>query len=223
MSDGSFKQLIDGIAAWEERSSDAEFPPCSPALFLDRDGVLMEEAHFPKCAADVRLTQGAGEAVALVNQADIPVVLVTNQSGIGRGYFDWDAFVEVQNELLRQLALHGAHLDFIMACGYYGKGVAPFDVDNHPWRKPAPGMLLRASETLSIDLVSSHIIGDRMSDLSAGRAAGLKSGTIVRTGHGAAITNALTADDMKDWHDKGFDLGIEDTMAKAIHQWLENR
>lgn len=221
MAGETFEQLIDGIAAWEESISQINFPTNSPALFLDRDGVVMEEAHFPRCATDVRLTPGAGEAVGRANQAGIPIVLITNQSGIGRGYFGWDAFFEVQDELVRQLAQHDAHIDLVMACGYYGKGIPPFDVDDHPWRKPAPGMLLRASEILPLDLASSFIVGDRISDLGAGKAAGLKSGAIVRTGHGGDTTARLSSKHLNEWSDAEFDLTIEHTMADAIHRWLD--
>jgi len=206
------------IGLWEERLGNAKFPKAGPALFLDRDGVVMEDTHFPSCAADVALTPRAGEAVAKINQKDIPVIMVTNQSGVARDRFGWGAFAKVQEELMRQLEEQGAHFDLVLACGYHHDGVPPLDAPNHLWRKPAPGMLQRAHELLDIDLASSFIIGDRVSDIEAGRAAGLRAGALVRTGHGAN-TN-LSDDDYEKWKRSGFDLTVENTMATAVDTLL---
>jgi D-glycero-D-manno-heptose 1,7-bisphosphate phosphatase len=150
-----------------------------PALFLDRDGVIVEDTHFVGRAEDLRLIEGAASAIARCNALKIPVVLVTNQSGIARGYYDWDGFRAVQAALSAALAAAGAHLDAVLACAYYAEGAGPLRVANHPWRKPNPGMILTAGSRMNLDLPQSWIIGDRTHDLAAGRAAGLAGGTLL--------------------------------------------
>ena len=110
-----------------------------PALFLDRDGVIVADTHFVGRAEDLRMIEGAASAIARCNALKIPVVVVTNQSGIARGYYDWDGFRAVQAGLSTALAAAGAHLDAVLACAYHAEGFAPLRVANHPWRKPNPG------------------------------------------------------------------------------------
>ncbi len=155
-----------------------------PALFLDRDGVVVEEVGYLSRPQDVVLEAGAAEAISAYNRAGVPVVLVTNQSGVARGYFDWPAFEAVQAALAERLRVEGGHLDAVFACGYHESGVAELAVRDHPWRKPAPGMFLAAAERLGLDLSRSLIVGDRAQDLAAGRSAGLSLGLHVATGHG---------------------------------------
>ena len=164
-----------------------------PALFLDRDGVVVEEVGYLSCAEDVVLEAGAARTISAFNRAAIPVVLVTNQSGVARGYFGWAAFEAVQAALTGRLAAAGAHLDAVFACGYHESGLGPLAVADHPWRKPAPGMFLAAAERLGVDLARSLIVGDRAQDLAAGRAAGLRLGLHVATGHGDSAERAAAA------------------------------
>jgi D-glycero-D-manno-heptose 1,7-bisphosphate phosphatase len=106
-------------------------------------------------------------------------VVVTNQSGIGRRYYGWDDFGAVQASLTAALAVFGAHLDAVLACGYHGEGYEPLRTADHPWRKPNPGMILAATRRMNLDLPRSWIIGDRPADVAAGAAAGLAGGTLV--------------------------------------------
>lgn len=156
-----------------------------PALFLDRDGVLIEEKHYLSDPADVHVEPGAADLIRRCNGASVAVVIVTNQSGIARGLFGWDAFARVQAKLLADLAAEGAAVDGVFACGHHIKGVGDYQHPSHPARKPNPGMLLRARDTLGVDLAASWIIGDKADDLRAGKAAGLAGGVHVLTGHGA--------------------------------------
>jgi D-glycero-D-manno-heptose 1,7-bisphosphate phosphatase len=174
--------LVDGTGLWCDPHGRFDG---SPALFVDRDGVIVEETHYLGRADDVRLIPGAASAIAACNDACIPVVVVTNQSGIGRGYYDWDGFQAVQGIITAALAAEGAHVDAVLACAYHREGQAPFRVPDHPWRKPRPGMILEAAERMGLDLARSWIIGDKADDLAAGAAAGLAGGTLVMTGHGA--------------------------------------
>ncbi|MDZ4798554.1 MAG: HAD family hydrolase [Bryobacteraceae bacterium] len=154
-----------------------------PAVFLDRDGVIVEETNYLHRTADVRMISGAGRAIARLNQAAIPVVLVTNQAGVGRGYYTWTEFEAVQQYIEAAILRDGAHLDGVWACGYHPAGSGPLAKD-HLWRKPQPGMLTDAAECLCIDLARSWLVGDKISDLEAGIAGGLAGMILVRTGYG---------------------------------------
>jgi D-glycero-D-manno-heptose 1,7-bisphosphate phosphatase len=150
-----------------------------PALFLDRDGVIVADTGYLGRAADLRMIEGMTAAIARCNASRIPVVLVTNQSGIARGRYDWSGFRAVQTALTAELAAAGAHLDAVLACAYHGEGLGPLRVDDHPWRKPNPGMILTAANGMNLDLARSWIVGDKTGDLAAGAAAGLAGGTLV--------------------------------------------
>jgi len=158
---------------------DAAVPPGRAALFLDRDGVIVTDTHYLCRVEDVRVIAGAAAAIARCNALQIPVVVVTNQAGIGRGYYDWNGFHAVQGALKAALAAEGAHLDGVLACAYHADGQAPLRVDNHPWRKPNPGMIVEAAHRLQLDLPRSWIVGDRAHDLAAGAAAHLSGGTLL--------------------------------------------
>ena len=156
-----------------------------PALFLDRDGVIVEEVAYLGAAKDLRLEAGAAALVRRANAGRIPVVVVTNQSGIGRGLFGWDGYAEVTERMIRELNAEGAAVNAIYACPYHPEGRNEYAAKDHPERKPAPGMLLRAARDLDLDLSTSWIIGDSARDIEAGRAAGIAGGVHVLNGHGA--------------------------------------
>ena len=149
-----------------------------PALFLDRDGVLIEDRHHLCDPDQVELCPGALSLVNHANQQDWPVVVITNQSGIARGYSDWDAYERVTDRLL---ALLGPNTPI---AAIYANGHGP-DAPSTSWRKPSPAMLLAASQELNLDLSRSLLIGDRLSDLEAGARAGLSWLVHVLSGHGA--------------------------------------
>jgi D-glycero-D-manno-heptose 1,7-bisphosphate phosphatase len=150
-----------------------------PALFLDRDGVIVEDTHFLWRVEDIRMLSGAAEAIAQCNRLGIPVVLVSNQSGIARGLYDWQAFRAVQAALSTLLERAGGRLDAVLACAHHADGRAPLNVADHDWRKPNPGMIVAAGQRMRLDLPRSWIVGDRASDLGAGRNAGLRGGVLV--------------------------------------------
>jgi D-glycero-D-manno-heptose 1,7-bisphosphate phosphatase len=150
-----------------------------PGLFLDRDGVIVEDTHYLGRAQDVRMLAGAGEAIARCNTLGIPVIVVSNQSGIARGLYDWSGFAAVQAAITSALAQAGARLDAVFACAHHADGNTPLNVADHPWRKPNPGMIVAAAERMKLDLAHSWIAGDRASDLAAGKAAGLAGGILI--------------------------------------------
>lgn len=177
---------IDDEGVWTQVLS---LPPPGngkrPALFLDRDGVVLEEVNYLYAAEDARLIPGAAETIAAANRLAVPVIIITNQAGIARGYFGWEAFAAVQDKLLADLAALGAVIDGVFACPHHPMGNPPYGHPDHPARKPNPGMLLRAAAMLEVDLSRSWIVGDRAGDLGAGRNAGVAGGLHVLTGHGA--------------------------------------
>jgi len=154
-----------------------------PALFLDRDGVVVSDTHYLGRAEEVRLIEGAGSAIARCNALGIPIVIVTNQSGIGRGYYDWNDFRDVQAAISVALTAVGAKFDAVLACAYHVDALEHFRIENHPWRKPNPGMILEAGKRMKLDLSRSWIVGDRIGDIAAGHAAGLSGGTLLTTDH----------------------------------------
>jgi len=177
--------VIDDIGCWVRDPEPAAGPGFRPALFVDRDGVLVEERNFLCRPQDVELIGSAAQTVAAFNAAGVPVVAVTNQSGVARGYLSWTEFESVQSEVERRLEeAAGARLDGVFACAYHEKGVGELRVRDHPWRKPNPGMLLAAASDLRLRLEESWIVGDRARDLEAGRTAGLMGGIHVPSGHG---------------------------------------
>jgi D-glycero-D-manno-heptose 1,7-bisphosphate phosphatase len=150
-----------------------------PALFLDRDGVIIADTGYVGRAEGLQMLEGVAAAIARCNALEVPIVVVTNQSGIARGLYDWDGFHAVQAGVAAHLTAAGAHLDAVLACAYHGDGSGPLRVDNHPWRKPNPGMILAAASGMNLDLAHSWIVGDRAHDLAAGAAAGLYGGTLI--------------------------------------------
>lgn len=161
-----------------------------PGLFLDRDGVLVAEVGYLHRPEEVRLIPGAAALTAAANRAGLAAVLVTNQSGIGRGTYGWAEFEATQERISADLAAAGAVLDMVIACPFHPEAQPPYRHPAHPCRKPRPGMILRAAERLGLDLAGSWIVGDRATDLEAGRASGLAGGVHVLTGHGMAERDA---------------------------------
>jgi D-glycero-D-manno-heptose 1,7-bisphosphate phosphatase len=191
--------------------------PGRPALFLDRDGVIVEEVHFLSRPEDARLVPEVGRAIAAVNRANFPVVVVTNQSGIGRGLFGWPEFVEVQAAIGGQLAAAGARWDAVLACGYPPPHNGN-DAD-HPWRKPGPGMLLKGRDMLKLDIERSYVVGDRLSDLEAGVNAGLAGGWLVMTGYGKEHAERLAAESRR-WSSGRFVAGTARSAVEAMEEFL---
>ncbi len=164
--------------------------PLKPALFLDRDGTLNVEVDYLHRVEDVALVPGAGEAVAELNRLGIPVIVVTNQSGIGQGRFGWEEFKAVSERLDELLSAFGAHLDATYVAPHSPRGLDEYHHPDHPDRKPNPGMLQRAAEEYGLDLQRSWMVGDKDIDLEAGRAAGCRVG-LVLTGYGRKMDPAL--------------------------------
>jgi D-glycero-D-manno-heptose 1,7-bisphosphate phosphatase len=160
------------------------------AVFLDRDGTLIEEVNYLASPEQVRLLPGAAEAVRRLNDAGLLVVVVTNQAGVARGYFPEIRVAEVHEHLSRLLGEFGAKIDAYYHCPHHpSEGVGAYRVDCD-CRKPKPGLLLTAARELDIALSRSWMIGDKLSDAEAGAAAGCCT-LLVRTGHGKDLPSAV--------------------------------
>jgi D-glycero-D-manno-heptose 1,7-bisphosphate phosphatase len=157
-----------------------------PALFLDRDGAVVEETGYLCRIEDVKVIAGAADVISAANQRNVPVVMITNQSGIGRGYYDWSTFKSVQDAIIAALSASGATLDAVYACAHHPQAQGPLAHPDHPARKPNPGMLLQAARDLALDLKSSWLIGDKADDIKAAKRAGIAGALQVATGYGAA-------------------------------------
>ena len=149
-----------------------------PALFLDRDGVLNEDRGYVHRWEDFRWIAGAREAVAAFNSRGWWVFVVTNQSGVGRGYYSEDDVHALHARMIEDLAAMGARIDAFYHCPHHPEGTVAQFTRSCDCRKPAPGMILRAIRELGIDPAASILIGDSERDIEAGRAAGI--GRLVR-------------------------------------------
>lgn len=156
-----------------------------PAVFLDRDGTIIEHVDHLTDPGDVRLIPGAAKAIRLLRSAGYVCVVVTNQSVIGRGMLSVEGLGRVHAEMRRQLAQHGAELDGVYYCP-----AAPTTTDRttveHSDRKPGSGMLLRAATEMDLDVSRSWMIGDMLSDVHAGRNAGCRGTILIRRRSGPA-------------------------------------
>jgi D-glycero-D-manno-heptose 1,7-bisphosphate phosphatase len=158
------------------RVSESSAADRRPALFLDRDGVLNVDQGYVHRWADFRWIPGAREAVAAANQAGWLVIVVTNQSGVGRGYYSEAEMHALHERMAQDLAVLGAHIDAVYFCPHHPD--APEERYRHPDppdRKPNPGMLLRALADFPIDRDRSLLVGDKASDMEAARRAGVQA------------------------------------------------
>lgn len=162
------------------------------AAFLDRDGTLIELVHHLTDPGDVRLIDGAGEAVKRLRAAGWKVIIVTNQSVIGRGKLTEAGLAKVHAEMNAQLAQFDAAIDALYFCPLAPTQKDPRVIED-PMRKPGPGMLLAGARDHDIDLAASWMVGDTLSDMLAGKNAGCRS-LLVRTGYGAQIETDFDAE-----------------------------
>lgn len=157
-----------------------------PAILLDRDGVILENRDdYVKTLDEARFTPGALAALARLAASGHPIVIVTNQSGIGRGLIAPATAEAISQMLLQRVEAAGGRIDGVYVCPHAPEAGCAC-------RKPAPGLLLAAASALDLDLAESVLIGDAVSDVLAGQAVGARS-ILVRTGRGAQEALALAA------------------------------
>jgi histidinol-phosphate phosphatase family protein len=162
------------------------------AVFVDRDGTIIEDAHYIKSPDQVRLLPGAGEAIRKINGAEIPVIVITNQSGIGRGLITVDDYKAVTERFHALLAEHGAHIDGSYFCPDHPARTGPSTC-----RKPATKMFENAIRDFALDPAKVAYIGDRWRDVAAATTLG---------GRGIMIHSPMTTDEDRS---KARDEGIE--------------
>jgi D-glycero-D-manno-heptose 1,7-bisphosphate phosphatase len=146
-----------------------------PALFLDRDGTLVHPYHYPARPEHLRLYDGIGAGLRLLQRAGLQLVVITNQSGLARGYFTQADLQAMHEYLASELALLDVRIDSIYHCPHHPDGaIAELAIDCD-CRKPRPGLLLRAAADLAIDLRRSWFVGDILDDVEAGNRAGCRT------------------------------------------------
>ena len=151
-----------------------------PAIFLDRDGVLIENrADYVREWSQVKIIPEAIHALSRSAIKNYKIVIVTNQSAVGRGIISLGAANEINRRLVNVIQDHGGHVDGVYVCPHKPD-------DNCLCRKPKPGLLLQAAKELSLNLQRSWMIGDARSDMQAGQAAGVSQTILVKTGRGRA-------------------------------------
>jgi len=155
------------------------------AVFLDRDGVITQDPpHYPHRLDQLKLIPGSLDAIKLLNENEFKVIVVSNQSGIARGYFQEEDVRIFNRALEEELKKKDSYIDAIYYCPHHSKAkIDAYRIDCD-CRKPKPGMLLTAAQKMNIDLKRSFMIGDKWSDISAGYEAGCKT-ILVLTGHGS--------------------------------------
>ena len=144
------------------------------AIFFDRDGTLNVDVHYLHDPADFVWIEGAIDAIRWANEHRYLVIVVTNQSGIARGYYDEAAVHRLHDWMNEQLAAHGAHIDAFYYCPHHIEGKIPVYTKSCDCRKPAPGMLLKAIAEHNIDPAASFLFGDAESDVVAAENAGVR-------------------------------------------------
>jgi D-glycero-D-manno-heptose 1,7-bisphosphate phosphatase len=151
-----------------------------PAVFLDRDGTLIQEREYLSRPQDVSILPGAQEALLSLQQAGFMLFVVSNQSGVGRGYFTLADLERVNARIASIFAARGVHFD-----KFYFAPEAPDQPSRG--RKPSPQFLLDARDEFGLDIPASYLIGDKLSDLQCGWNAGVKKSILVRTGYGSRV------------------------------------
>ncbi len=192
--------------SWQKAKTVSEKKPDlkNIAVFLDRDGTINEDSGYVSKPAEVVLIKGAVEAVRALNSLGVPVIVITNQSGVGRGYFTEDSLKAVNKRLIELLNDGGARIDGLYYCVHLPD-------DDCGCRKPKPGLITKAASDLGIDPRLSYVIGDKASDAGLARNAGAKA-VLVLTGHGRKDVQTLL--DAPDF--------VADDIASAVEWVIED-
>ncbi|QFI38973.1 D-glycero-beta-D-manno-heptose 1,7-bisphosphate 7-phosphatase [Moritella marina ATCC 15381] len=166
----------------------------TPAIFLDRDGVINQDKGYVSQIDDFEFIDGSIEAMLLLKQHGYLLIVITNQSGIARGYYSEEEFMTLTEWMDWSLADRGVDLDGIYFCPHHPeKGIGEYKQDC-TCRKPNTGMLESAAKELEIDFANSYLVGDKLSDIEAGQKAQLKANYLVSTGKVVCEKGALQAD-----------------------------
>lgn len=171
-----------------------ERPPSRAAVFLDRDGVINEERGEVRHPGDFVLLPGVLPALQALRRAGLALVVVTNQPGIARGLYEVDDYRQLTEHMRLQLRAAGVTLAGVYCCPHHPtEGVGRWKREC-ACRKPRPGLLQAAAADLGIDLAASFLVGDKASDIAAGRAAGLRGCVLVESGQPVSAADRRSAD-----------------------------
>jgi D,D-heptose 1,7-bisphosphate phosphatase len=173
------KAAVDDGLAGETLTAPRSEP--RPGILLDRDGTIIVDHGYVGSVDRVEFIEGAAEAIATFNQADIPVAIVTNQAGVARGFYGIDDVARVHQYIAEYLAERGAHIDLFTYCPYHPAGVVEAFARTSEDRKPGPGMAKAAQAALNLDLTASWVVGDRPEDMGLAASVGASA---VRIGPG---------------------------------------
>jgi D,D-heptose 1,7-bisphosphate phosphatase len=156
----------------EGQGSSARDSPRRPGVLLDRDGTIIVDHGYVGAVDCVDFIDGASEAIARFNRARVPVAVVTNQSGVARGFYGIDDVALVHEYIAQRLAEFDAHIDLFLYCPYHPAGVVEAFARTSEDRKPRPGMAKAAEFALNLDLATSWVVGDRPEDIGLAEAVG---------------------------------------------------
>lgn len=163
-----------------------------PAIFLDRDGVIIENrSDYVKSWSEVEFLPGAFDALRYLAETDWVIVLITNQSAVGRGIISREKAVRINQQVVGAIRAQGGRVDGVYLCPHHPDG-------NCGCRKPQSGLLLQAADELDLDLGRSYLIGDAMTDMQAAEAASVK-GILVLTGRGQEQVKKADREDSSPW------------------------
>ena len=154
-----------------------------PAVFMDRDGTINEQRGYINHISRFKLLPGVAEAIRLLNRHRYLAIIVSNQSGVARGYFPMQLVEEVHAHMKELLEKEDAVIDGIFFCPHYRTGVVSEYTTACDCRKPRTGLIKNACEAFDIDMAHSYVIGDRLTDIEMAQRADLK-GILVKTGYG---------------------------------------
>jgi len=153
------------------------------AVFLDRDGTISEEVGYLSDPDQLRLIPHSAEAIRLINENSLKTIIITNQAGVARGYFPEEMVSQVHQKMEKLLSARGAHLDDIYYCPHHPEGIVESYRKGCDCRKPASGLLKQASKEHGIDLTSSYMVGDKVTDMHLAHGVGARA-ILVLTGYG---------------------------------------
>src|SRR5665213_363414 len=155
-----------------------------PAVFFDRDGTLITDVGYLNHSSQIKLFSRAAEALKTLRKAGFYLFVVTNQSGVARGYFSEASVKKVHQKLQQMLKAQGAKIDAFFYCPHHPQGKVKYFSKKCDCRKPSTGMVKQALKRYSIDLRKSYVVGDKLDDVLLARNARAAGGILVRTGNG---------------------------------------
>jgi len=187
-----------------------------PALFMDRDGTINEQMGYINHMSRFLVLPRVPEAVRLLNQNHILAIVVSNQSGVARGYHPIDLVHQVHDHLQKTLKKEGAFMDGIYFCPHHPRGCIPEYAKACSCRKPETGLIDQARESFDIDLANSYVVGDRYSDMEMAHRAGMR-GILVKTGYGLGEIDHVLP------HQSTQPIHIAEDLLEAVQWVLGNR